>query len=143
MDREKGNIKNNEHTFTTWVKKHKKGILVTGGAIVAIGAGYMVYKNWDSLTVRFKTIKPEPNVINNSSLSVKVEMPVEEVTPKIPSEVVSKNINNGESFCVREHRRTLSNGRNASAVKLAQAQEHGIILEEHETLVKSYSKNCA
>lgn len=63
-------------TFVGWVKKHKKGILIAGGAIVAIGAGCVVYKNWDSITNIFKTIKPEPIVINNSSVSVKVAMPV-------------------------------------------------------------------
>jgi len=46
---EKKNIENHEHSFITWVKKHKKGILIAGGAIATIGSGYVAYRNWDSI----------------------------------------------------------------------------------------------
>lgn len=143
MDREKGNIENNEHSFTTWVKKHKKGILIAGGAIVAIGAGCVVYKNWDSITSMFKTVKPGPIEINNPQASVKAAMPVVDVIAERPTESVSKIINNGEPFGVCGHPRNLPKGRNASAEKIALALEQGIELREHQTWVENYLKNCA
>lgn len=131
-------------TFVGWVKKHKKGILIAGGAIVAIGAGYAVHKNWDSVTAIFKTIKPESIVINNTQASVGIsEMPVVDVIPEIPTESISKLINNGKPFGVCGHPRNLPNGRHASAEKTALALEHGIELREHQTWVKNYLKNCA
>jgi len=143
MEREKKNIENNENSFVTWVKKHKKGILIAGGTIVAIGAGYVVYKNWDSISAIFKTIKPEPIVINNSNVSVKAAMPVVNVIPEIPTETVNKIINHGEAFGVSEHIRNLPKGWNATVEKTALALEHGFTLSEYQTWVENYLKNCA
>lgn len=143
MDREKNNIENHEHSFTTWVKKHKKGILIAGGTIVVIGAGYAAYKNWDSITSIFKTITPEPIVINIPPASVKVALPVANVIPESQTGAVSKIINNGEPFGVCGHPRNLPKGRNASAEKIALALEHGFTLCEHQTWVRNYLKNCA
>lgn len=143
MDRENGNIENNEHSFTTWVKKHKKGILIAGGTIVAIGAGCVVYKNWDSITTIFKFTKLEPIMINTPPASVKASMPVMDVIPEISTEAVSKIINNGEPFGVCGHPRNLPKGWNASAEKIALALEQGIELKERQTWVKNYLKNCA
>lgn len=143
MDREKGNIENNEHSITTWVKKHKKGILIAGGAIVAIGAGCVVYKNWDSITNIFKSTKLEPIVTKTPPASVKVTMPVVEVIPEFQTGAVSKIINNGEPFGVCGHPRNLPKGWNASAEKIALALEQGIELKERQTWVENYFKNCA
>lgn len=134
---------NHEHGFNAWVKKHKKGILIAGGTIVAIGAGWMVYRNWDSINGIFKTIKPEPVVIKNPQASVKAAMPVVDVVPEGPTQAVTKIINNGEPFGVCGHPRNLSDGRNASAEKIAQALENGIELREHQTWIENYLKNCA
>lgn len=141
MNKEKKNIENHEHSFITWVKKHKKGILIAGSAIVAIGAGYVVYKNWDSLTAIFKSIKPEPIAINNPQASVKARMPVMDVLPESPTEVVNKIINHGGAFGVCEHLRNLPKGRNASAMKTALASEYGFTLGAHQTWVENYLKN--
>lgn len=143
MNRKKENIENDEHGFIAWLKKHKKGILIAGGTIVAIGAGYVVYKNWDSINAIFKSIKPEFIAIENPELSVKAAMPVVDVIPEISTEAVNKIINNGEAFGVREHLRNLPNGRNASAKKIALALQHGIKLGKNQTLVENYLKNCA
>lgn len=143
MDREEKNIENQDHSFTTWVKKHKKGILIVGGTMVAIGVGYVVYKNRDSINAIFKSIKPESIAFENPELSVKAAMPVVYVIPEISTEAVNKIINNGEAFGVREHLRNLPNGRNASAEQIALASQHGIKLGENQTLVENYLKNCA
>lgn len=143
MDREKKNIENQEHSFTAWVKKHKKDILIAGGVIVAIGAGYTAYKNLDSLTSIFKATNPAPIVFNNPPASVKAALPIVDVIPAIPTEAASKIINNGEPFGVCGHPRNLPKGRNASAEKAALALEHGFTLCEHQTWVKNYLKNCA
>lgn len=129
--------------FAGWVKKHKKGILIAGGAIVAIGAGCLVYKNWDSITSMFKSSKPDSIVIDKPKVSVKAAMPVVDVIPETQIETVSKIINNGEPYGVCRHPRNLPNGWNASAEKIALALENGIELREHQTLVESYFKNCA
>lgn len=143
MDREERNIENHDHSFTTWVKKHKKGLFIVGGTIVAIGVGYAVYKNRDSITAKFKSIKPESIVIENTQASVKAAMPIVDVIPEISTEAVNKIINNGGAFGVREHLRNLPNGQNASAQKIALASQHGIKLGENQTWVENYLKNCA
>jgi hypothetical protein len=144
MNEVKNSNENHEpSTFIGWVKKHKKGIRIAGGVVVAIGTGYVVYKNWGFITAIFKNIKPEPLVTNNTQVAIKVTMPVVDVIPESPTESVSKIINNGEPFGVCGHPRNLSNGRNASAEKIALALEHGIELKEHQTWVENYFKNCA
>ena len=143
MDREKKNIENHDHSFITWVKKHKKDILIAGGAIIAIGAGYVVYKNWDSINALFKSNKPEPIVINNPQVSVEIAMPVVDVLPEIPKEMANKILNGGEAFSVCEHIRNLPKGCNASVEKIALASEHGITLDQNQTWVENYLKNCA
>jgi hypothetical protein len=143
MDREKKNIKKHEHGITSWARKHKKGILITGSTIVAFGAGYMVYKNWDSILSIFKTIKPEPIVINNPQVSVKASIPVVDVIPEISTVTGNRIINDGEAFGVCEHIRNLPKNWKASAEKTALASEHGFTLSEHQTWVESFLKNCA
>ena len=143
MDREKKNIENQEHSFTAWVKKHKNGVLIAGGVIVAIGAGYTAYKNLDTITSIFKTTKPAPLVLNNPPASVKVALPIVDVIPAIPTEAASKIINNGEPFRVCGHPRNLPTGWNASAEKTALALEYGFKLDENQTWVENYLKNCA
>lgn len=133
-----------EHdTIVGWVKRHKKGILIAGGTIVTIGASCLVYKNRDSIIPLFKTIKPEPIVSNKPTVSVKVEIPVVDVIPENPTMDVSKIINNGNPFPVSLHPRNLSNGRNASAKKIAQAEKIGLRLEKNQTFVNKYEKNAA
>ena len=133
-----------EHdTIVGWGKRHKKGLLIAGGTIVAIGAICLVYKNWDSIIPLFKTIKSEPIVSNKPMVSVKVEIPVVDVISESPTEDVSKIINNGNPFPVSLHPRNLSNGRNASEEKIAQAEKLGITLKEHQTWVIEYEKNAA
>ena len=143
MDREIMNIENYEHSFITWVKKHKKGILIAGGAIVAIGSGYVVYKNWDSIHALFKSIKSEPIANNNPQIFVDAAMPVVHVISETPTETINRIINDGEAFGVCEHIRNLPNGRNASPEKVALALERGIKLAENQTWVENYLKNCA
>lgn len=133
-----------EHdTIVGWGKRHKKGLLIAGGTIVAIGASCLVYKNWDSIIPLFKTIRPQPIVSNNSQVSVKVEIPVVDVISESPTVDVSKIINNGNPFPVSLHPRNLSNGRNASAEKIAQAEKIGLRLEKNQTFVNKYEKNAA
>jgi hypothetical protein len=142
MDREMKNIENYEHSFITWVKKYKKGILIAGGAIVAIGSGYVVYKNWSSIHALFKSFKPEPIANNNSQIYVEAAMPVVDVIPEIRAETVNRIINAGKAFGASGHNRNLPNGRNASAEKVALALERGIKLAENQTWVEDYLKNC-
>lgn len=133
-----------EHdTIVGWVKRHKKGILIAGGTIVTIGASCLVYKNRDSIIPLFKTIRPQPIVSNNSQVSVNVEIPVVDVISESPTVDVSKIINNGNPFPVSLHPRNLSNGRNASAEKIAQAEKIGLRLEKNQTFVNKYEKNAA
>jgi hypothetical protein len=73
----------------------------------------------------------------------KVEIPVVDVIPENPTVDVSKIINNGNPFPVSLHPRNLSNGRNASAEKIAQAEKIGLRLEKNQTFVNKYEKNAA
>lgn len=143
MDREKKNIENHGHSFTTWVKKHKKGILIAGGTIVAIGTGYVIYKNRDYIHSLFTSIKPEPIVNNNQHISVEATKPVVDVISETSSKMVNKIVNDGEAYSVCEHIRNLPKSSNASAEKVALASEHGFKLVENQTWVESYLKNCA
>ncbi len=139
MNGARKNIEDREHAIITWAKQHKKGILLVGGAILAIGTGYMVYENWDAIRAIFSPMKLKSTEIKNLQTSPKAAMPYVNVIPQVPEKV----INRGEPFGVGEHIRNLSNGRNASAEKIAQALEHGFTLSEHQTWVDNYMKNCA
>lgn len=140
---------NPEHgTFVGWVKKHKKGIII-GGSITVVGivGSILIRKNWDAITDAVKALisisKNGSVVIKTPKVVVKAAVPMEEITKDIVNDKVRALLNAGEEFDVRWHLRALSTGQKASQLKISQAAALGIKLDEHQTWVETYTKNCA
>ena len=124
-----------------WIKAHKKELIIAGisvGTLIMIILGIENQKSiaivWDSLR---KTLK-QP--------TTKVPVPVTKATVEIPLEPIQKVItavasNSGSlPFEVSRHIRNLPDGWHASAEKIAEALNNGIILMDGQTGVDSYMK---
>lgn len=140
---------NSEHnTFIGWVKKHKK-VVIIGGAITVVGivAGITIRRNWHSITdgvqALISTSKKGAVEINTPKVVVDLVVPMDEIIKDIGTDKVRALLNAREEFDVRQHLRNLPIGRNASQLKISQAAALGIKLDEHQTLVKTFKKNCA
>lgn len=115
-----------------WVKKHRKGIIVTASVIVIVGSTVFLILN-----------------------GKKVKMPVAEVAAKmIPESLnVPADVTEGismvtidvdgvtKTFLRTEFIRQLPEGQNASQAKIVQAAELGIPLNPGETLVNACTVN--
>jgi hypothetical protein len=135
-------------TFAGWVKKHKKDIII-GGTITVVGivGGILIVKNWDAITdgiqALISTSKKGSVVTKTQKVVFEAAVPMEEITKDIITDKPRALLNAGEEFDVSRHLRILSTGRKASQSKISQAAALGIKLDEHQTWVETYTKNCA
>lgn len=118
-------------TCITWIKEHKKELLIAGVSVSAIILAIIGLKNQkvlddvkESLKILIEKSPEESLVLENVS---------ENLVPEIDK--VTKNRN---PYDVPGFVRKLPIGQKASAEKLAQAAELGIILPEGKTFVNSY-----
>jgi len=116
-----------ENRFKKYVKQHKEEIIMAGVTITAVVGAVFLVKNIETLdkAVRLSstpTVKPKT-----------VPMKVATIT----DEPILKTID------VREHLRTLPNGYHASAHKIKEAAENGIVLATNQTLVSSHPRHYA
>ena len=131
-------------------KKHKKAIIITasvaGGLLVG---GVAVYLNRAKLAelINCKEIADfvatKRSELPNSDLNL-LELSKNKDGFQLTDKVGGIHLlNNGEPFPVKGHARNLPAGQNASAEKIEAAIRIGIVLEENQTYVEDYIKNCA
>ena len=143
---------NSKHgAFVGWVKNHKKVLIISGTvAVVGIVVGISLGRNWSSIADNMQAlISPSnkravaiktPKVVADV---VEVTVPMDEIVKDISTDKVKVLLNGGNEFSVRRHPRTLPKGRKASQLKITQAASLGIELEENQTWVIEFTKNCA
>lgn len=119
----------------TWWNRNKDTVLYIGGVILLIAGGFLIIKNSMNSSVEktdneYSGVTPRPlevTAYNNAQCS--------EARPSI--------VNGGQPFLVSAHVRNLSESRRASPSRRELAKRRGIELEEHQTYVEEYKKNCA
>lgn len=117
-----------ENEIKTWVKEHKKGLLIAGGVIVTAVGTVLLIDNVDSI----KALVPE---MYKKALSKEATMVIEsEINDLVKTESITKIVD------VKEHLRNLSQGHQPSAVKLAEAAKNGIKLAENQTIVSAHTR---
>ncbi len=139
MRNDKNNCKQ-QTGFKGWWTKHKRTVLLIGGA-VALGAGGAVcYLNWDKIERAMTAILPVAKAVSHLPEGNGEIVEVTMISPVVTEQILKK-LNCGEPFDVSQHVRTLSSGRRASPGKIAEAANLGIELLEGQTLVDAYTKN--
>lgn len=131
-------MKNQKKSLIEWIKAHKKELILAGVSVVVLIAIVLGLKNkaaieayWSSLKQLVKENASTPNPITHSS----------KVMPSsAPTSVNNDNIIpfTKAAHKVSEHIRTLPNGYNASASKIALAKEKVIELLPGQTIVSAY-----
>jgi len=132
--------------FVTWVKEHKKKLILAGVSVGVIIAIVLGVKNKDALMKLWETMKASikkpiapgrdisvatPTVPAIHAMEVR-ELPAVEITKS--SRIMQY------PFDVSDHIRNLHPGWKASAEKLAEAERLGIVLQPGQTLVDGYTK---
>ena len=131
-------------TETTWWERNKKKVLIIGGVVVAVGVGFLIFKNKDALIALVKKGEVIANEIPKIADSTVIES-ASKIISAVDKETitVSKPLNNGIPFEVKGFIRNLPKNWNPSSEKIAQAAALGIELGEHQTFVNSFIKNAA
>lgn len=126
----------------SWIKVHKKQLLLAGISITAVIGVIIGLKNkeaimdlWDSLQ---RSLKKYPGGQMTPLYSA-------EATPSAVEEAISirSYTSPQKAFDVNQHIRNLSGGRHHSAEKAAEATALGIVLLPHQTIVDTYTKYAA
>lgn len=139
---------NEKKSFIKWIRVHKKELIITGISSATIIGIIIGIKNKDSIIVLWESLK---NRVKNSSHEVSTtsfeiaesivdSVELVDVVCDTESITILPNDNRRVSLEVCEHIRNLSNGRKASAKKIATAAEHGYNLRPGQTWVETYTK---
>ena len=122
-------VDNKMDCISSWMHRHKNGIILTGLGFLAIAVGgYYVLKNTDIALGNIRRVSISPN----SGLAKQAAVLRDS----------AHIINDGEAFAVCSHIRKLPLGQQASPEKIAEARLFGIILEAGQTFVDGYVKNA-
>ena len=135
-------MKNEKRKFIKWVKDHKTKLVIVGVSVTAIIGLIIGYKNreamvelWDDLARKIKKDAdkiPTSSIVRSESASV-----IEELST---NSVYKASMDPIE---VKAHVRNLSEGRQHSVEKAAEAAKLGIQLLPNQTYVGSYRKYTA
>ena len=126
-----------------WIKEHKKGLIIAGtgvGVLVLLALGIKNKTEIEALWIALgKTAKKSPEMLAEAS----VAMIETQAVPTMEGIDAIAPILNPNPFEVRRHIRNLPKGQHASAEKIAEAIEEGIILLDGQTLIDNYTKRGA
>ena len=141
-------------SFITWVKEHKKQLVIAGVNITAIVLAILAVKNRETLMKLWADLKDaimditkfaDKITVESTELPVKVGEVVnvvEVINP--PTLMVVDNITIDKiPFGVQKHVRNLAPGYHPSPEKIATALENGIELLSNQTWVRDYTKGLA
>ncbi|MDE6748542.1 MAG: hypothetical protein K2K21_05680 [Lachnospiraceae bacterium] len=141
-------------TFITWVKEHKKQLVIAGVSITAIVLAILAVKNRETLMKLWAELKDAIMDITKSADKITVEstepsVKVGEVVNVVdvinpPALMVVDNTTIDKiPFGVQKHVRNLAPGYHPSPEKIATALENGIELLPNQTWVRDYIKGLA
>ncbi len=129
-------------TLVTWIKNHKKGLIITGVSITAFVLALIASKNYKAIVELFycerKRISPNPMISPTIHPTLVNECSVNSV---LAVRTVDKSdiLLRKAPHNVSEHIRNLPNGHKASADKLALAAAKGLCLLQGQTIVNAYT----
>lgn len=134
-----------------WVKAHKQELIIAGISAAALITIILCIKNRDSIKALWKSLRRaiEESLDEVSEVSQKTTEKIVQssvtVTDAINSTEIpvintTRPIQN--PFEVTDHIRNLHEGCRASAKKITEAENMGIILQPGQTLVDAYTKGC-
>ena len=140
--------------FITWVKEHKKQLVIAGVSITAIVVAILAVKNretlkklWEELkdAIMDKTKSADQITVESTAPPVKVGevVNVVEVINHPTLMVVDNTTIDKIPFEVQKHVRNLAPGYHPSSEKIATALENGIELLPNQTWVRDYTKGLA
>lgn len=131
-----------KNEIISWVKAHKKQLLLAGVSITSVIVIIIGLKNKDAIMDLWDYLKrslisePGEQIIPLSSVEVTSSV-AEEAVP------IHSYTSPQKAFDVNQHIRNLSGGRHHSLEKAAEAAALGIVLLPHQTIVDTYTKNAA
>ena len=137
--------------FITWVKAHKKELIIAGISVAALIGVILCIKNRETIEILWKSLCRDIDKSPVKVLEVS-QTTIEKITQS--SVIVTDFINSNEipvinmaltiqnPFEVNGHIRNLHKGFRASAKKIIEAKALGIILQPGQTLVNAYMKGC-
>ena len=137
-----------QHRLCGWVRKHRNEIVigscVTAAAVIC---GVLLYKNRSVIIDELKPIRSmferHAAISAKTNVQMRFEAPNVILTTYTASADVPAVLKGCEPFNVREHLRNLSESRTHSVEKYNHALQIGIRLNDHQTLVESYTKSRA
>ena len=135
-------MEDSRNGFLAWIKAHKKQLFIAGISVVAVMGIAIALKNTDDIMELWTNLELR---INTESKTFTTD--ISEVQSAV---FESKTIRTSRSYKlpkepvrVRKHIRKLSDGRQHSAKKAAEAAALGISLLPNQTLVDGYEKYAA
>lgn len=125
-------------SFTTWVKEHRKELIIAGVGIAVLTISVVVLKK--KATPRgSRVIEDMTKSILNKASSIEAESVTEATTTVVIGKVNETITHRKVSHDVASHLRNLPKGRCASPLKLATAAEHGFQLSPGQTWIETYT----
>lgn len=154
-----------EKGIRSWIRRHKKVLIIIGSSVAAACGGLLLYLNRDFFEGLFSdnntkkqmggdnqdtvTCMSDVNGILNQDF-LKADTDISDITENVVETVEdavdtegSKIINDGLPFLVSGGIRNLPEGWSASQEKIEEAQNLGITLGPNQTIVDSFYKNVA
>ena len=123
-----------EKSIGGWIRKNKKALLIAGATIVAVTGAILVVKNREVIEVLITGGAGKGELSQALNLG--------ENMPNLAELLEQTSPSSGKIIAIQEHLRRLPEGYHASARKIAEAAEAGIVLGANQTLVSAYSRNC-
>ncbi len=130
-------------TLVSWIKEHKKELIIAGVSVAGIIALIVGFKNQDQIIAALESLK---RTISKTPVSLNTEKVIDIPTKAvIPIEITESSVSRSlpvdtVPFSVSSHIRNLHEGWSPSAEKIALAAERGYDLKKGQTWVEEYMK---
>lgn len=126
----------------SWVKVHKKQLLLAGGSVTVVIGIIIGLKNKDAIMDLWDSLKG--SLMREQGGQIMPLASVEVASSAVEETVPIRSYTSPQkAFDVNQHIRNLSGGRHHSSEKAAEADVLGIVLLPHQTIVDAYTKCVA